>query len=130
MLPASFVGQSQLLVKFVATSNNSNNFYLDNVNVGSNVVSVKEEIAGVTSAHLFPNPTSDRATLSLMSPGDMGLNLTIINAIGQVMSQRTISVIAGANTISLETQGFAEGMYHVVLSSAEGTITRKLTVIK
>lgn len=75
---------------------------------------------------LYPNPTAQYFRLENNSPYQLK-QLSIINVLGQVL--RTIPV--NSNTIhKIDVSDMASGMYNIRIEFEEGTVTRKLEILK
>jgi len=75
---------------------------------------------------LYPNPTAQYFRLENNSPYQLK-QLNIINVLGQVV--RTIPV--NSNTIhGIDVSNMASGMYNIRIEFEEGTVTRKLEILK
>ena len=73
---------------------------------------------------LFPNPAASRVVLESDSPIE---TVTIVNSLGQ----QVCSLQAGGRTqVALGTESLARGIYLVTVATAQGTATRKLSIVK
>jgi hypothetical protein len=76
---------------------------------------------------LYPNPAHDRLWISRTSAtAGQVLHLTLLNSLGQVVRQQTVSAASGNPAISLA--GLARGIYTVQVRSAAGTVARRLAI--
>ena len=94
-----------------------NNIYLDDINISTeNPVSVAELDAAVTEALLFPNPTSQSATLRVNTDAADVATLRVLDATGrEVWNTASVVITPGRQDVEVPTAGFPAGMYHVVL---------------
>ncbi len=74
---------------------------------------------------LYPNPTNHTVTLENESNYKMK-NVVITNVLGQ----QVLSMPVNSNKKSIDISGFTSGLYHVKIEFEEGTVTRKLEVLK
>jgi hypothetical protein len=118
-----------VLVKFVATSAYGNNMYIDNVNLAS-AMSIKNTLNSNTTVELYPNPAQNETSVHIVNGKAGDFNVTVLNAIGQIVVQKTVSLQAGNSEVNVDTRGLAEGVYNVVVANQEGSIVKKLTVTK
>ena len=104
-------------VMFEFQSKGGNNIYLDDINISTeNPVSVAELDAGVTEALLFPNPTSQNATLRVNTDAADVATLRILDATGrEVWNTAGVVITPGRQDVEVPGAGFPAGMYHVVL---------------
>ncbi len=129
----SLVGfnKENVLVKFVTTSDHGNNLYLDNVNLWqSKPVGLSKPNTTSFSVNLFPNPTSGNAALKISSLSVGSAKVSVINMLGQVVYTKQTKLDTGVNTVSLDTKEFANGVYNVIVEGNQGTVIKKLNVIK
>ena len=109
----SYLGSSDVIVKFVATSGYGNNMYIDDINIqyGTNVGIANTESLTVTA---YPNPANESTIVhvggSLYGHG----TLEVLNVMGQVM---TTLVAKSNSTIEVNTSALPSGMYFYRLTS-------------
>jgi hypothetical protein len=77
---------------------------------------------------VYPNPTSDKATLSLTGKVSETAMLTVINLQGKVVLSRTVSVVAGDNNFAIDLTGMAKGYYFASVKGANTQGTAKVCV--
>ncbi|HQW04440.1 MAG: T9SS type A sorting domain-containing protein [Flavobacteriales bacterium] len=86
-------------------------------------VQAKDEIADV---RLFPNPTTDRLTVTGLKPDGLH-NFQVFDLAGQLV--RTLTAPVNFGQCALRIEGLAEGMYHLTWSSEQTEFTSKTFVI-
>jgi hypothetical protein len=85
----------------------------------------------VSGVNVYPNPTSSTTNVSIELSQNESVNVTVLNAIGQeVYSSKGNNFEAGVNTITLNTENWAAGVYHINISTVKGSVNQKLTVTK
>ncbi|MDX2174065.1 MAG: T9SS type A sorting domain-containing protein [Bacteroidota bacterium] len=130
-LPAGASNNPSVLVKFTATSDYGNNLYIDNVNLGqATVTAVKSIAASEFNVELFPNPSSEFTNLNVTTKNASSAKVLVYNTIGQLVSEKAVTLNEGFNNITIDTKTLSNGVYNVVLSSSNGSIAKKLTVSK
>ena len=87
--------------------------------------------AGLTAGQvsLFPNPA--HGSFSLLLPpvaGAKEVNATLLNALGQVVSARTIALTAAGATAEFNTSALAQGVYMLRLTAGSETLTQRVVV--
>jgi len=118
-------------VKFVTTSANGNNLYLDNINLMQKApVNVAQENIAYTMLNLYPNPTTGASFVDLYSSSQSEVRVLVINVIGQVVMDKSAKVVAGKNTINLSVDELPAGIYNVSVGSEENTTVKTLSIIK
>jgi hypothetical protein len=87
-----------------------------------------DEMATSDFIHAYPNPASKQVdiTFKLNDGGNYMVSLTDIY--GRVVKQENATAIAGNNTHSIDLDGFAEGVYMIVLQKGNEIYKSKLVV--
>jgi len=120
-----------LLIKFVTTSNNGNNLYLDNINLlVATTTGISKYSNPSFNAILYPNPTNGIANLKVNTLNVGETKVSVINTLGQIVYTKQLILNEGSNTIQIDTKEFASGIYNVMIDSKSGSIVKKLTVTK
>ena len=84
-----------------------------------------------TAISVYPNPAKDEATLSFSLQAQSNVQIQIVDGLG-----RTLNTIAnetmneGAHSVVINTSDLASGVYNVMIHTAEGTYTHRLSVVK
>jgi hypothetical protein len=127
---ASLANQPSVLMKFVAHTDYGNNLYLDNVNIGQ-ATSIGKNGANIASCSVFPNPVSGSVSLSISVPENETVGITVVNSVGQMMySSKNNNLHAGVNNIELNTEAWSPGIYFISVSTANGAVNTRLSVIR
>ena len=79
-------------------------------------------------AVIYPNPTSQNATLKLTLDKALAVKITVLNMLGQAVSVMQVQGLEGENNLSLGVESLASGMYLVKLESGENVTSKKLMV--
>jgi PKD repeat protein len=87
-------------------------------------------IAGINSVTVYPNPTSNYASLEINAVAPQTLQISLINTIGDVIWVKTNQFAAGKNIMPLNTSTLAEGMYWIVLRRDGEQTVSKLIVAR
>lgn len=95
-----------------------------------NPVSALSPAAAAIDWNLYPNPASERVTVSFTLPHAAEVELQVIAPDGKVCRSVTPKPYgAGKQYASLETQGLGAGIYYVKIRTGEGTGLRKLEIL-
>lgn len=122
--------QPQVLVKFTVTNGYGNNIWVDNVNLGGPTSIAKAQLAQV-NFEVYPNPAQNEANVRIIAINDGEYTISILNSLGQLMSNKKVNVQSGDNNYTFDTQNLADGFYHVVMADKSGNTTvKKLTISK
>ena len=120
-----------VLVKFKTTNDNGNNLYIDNVNLSQpSTMGVTKNSKNLASISIFPNPTKGETNLKINALSAGNANLSVVNALGQVVYSRSILLNVGINMVQVDVKEFSSGLYNVILESNNSTTSKKITVIK
>jgi len=124
---ASYSGNQDVLIAFKLVNGYGNNLYLDNINVLSNPIGIKQNDV-FTSVTIYPNPASDMTNIAVNSNISEDVTISIYNTIGQLISAQKAKFVQGENKVELNTTDFANGIYNIEFQSKSGKLVQKLTV--
>lgn len=97
----------------------------------SNVTGIANVNSAISEVGLYPNPTNNNSELSLVLNQNENININVVSVMGQtVYSENLTNLSAGKHSVALNTENWANGVYNVNISTANGTINRKLVVNK
>lgn len=107
-----FAGTNYYRLKQMATNGASEYSNIVMLNFGSNV----------TPVHVYPNPV--KSVLNIETKGND--RIVIVNAVGQVMLNKTISEVASIQTV--DCSGWAKGIYFVRITDNSGMLSTQKIV--
>lgn len=89
-----------------------------------------EEMENTTDLAFYPNPVISGSNLTLSLNSEESINSTVIitNLMGQVVSQREITIEDNENTFSVPTENLKKGYYMVSVINEEGRISKPLII--
>jgi len=128
---SAYLNNSAVTVRFKGTkgaSGSGNSLYLDNINLA--LVSGTEQVEAVEELNIMPNPVRDVMTVAFSLEEAKDLNINILNALGQQVQQVAASNFVGNNTLTVNTNNLAAGIYFLNITSATGTKTERFVVEK
>lgn len=97
-----------------------------NTNVATGIATTVQNVKAVT---VYPNPASNVTNLSVSLSQNETVSVSVMNNIGQVVyTSKGNNFAAGQNTIELNTENWASGVYFINVSTPNGALKRKLTV--
>ncbi len=115
-------------LKFVFTSGDGNNLYLDDINISS-ATTGWETLSGVSDALAFPNPAQDAFDFTFSLEESHQANLSVLNALGEQVEHRDLGRLSpGRHTLNHLGEGLVPGMYFVRLYTPTGSVVRKVMV--
>ncbi len=85
-------------------------------------------LADNIDASISPNPTASYAELRVNSNEAMDLQLVLVDLVGKIHQQQSISIVSGQNIIPMQVQELAQGMYFMSLSNGEEFLSHKLII--
>lgn len=123
--------QPDLLVKFVTTSDNGNNLYLDNINLRLvDETGIEDNSTQGINVSLYPNPTRGRTYLSVTSVNAGQAKISVTNTLGQKVYEKDVTLNTGTSNIELDLKEQAAGIYYVSIDTNGSTLVKKLSVNK
>lgn len=97
------------------------------LNFGS--VGVAENALSSTSnSVVYPNPATDNAILAIDLKDKSNVDITVLNAIGQVVKTNKAQGQVGENNINMDLYGLSKGIYMVNIKVGNASSTKKLVV--
>ncbi|WP_238749568.1 T9SS type A sorting domain-containing protein [Neolewinella maritima] len=90
----------------------------------------RNSTAATTSVSVFPNPTTDRVTLSYEQPTDGTMTVRLFSLSGQQVMQRTAQVEAGSNETTLYLSELAAGAYLLSAQLPSGALIQERIVVR
>lgn len=123
----SYVGQSDIIVKFKATSNYGNNMYVDDINI--TVTTGISEAALDQAVQLYPTLTSGLVNLDVNFTKTQDLKVIVYNAMGQEVSVNSYGQTLGGK-FNIDLSSAANGNYSVKIFSDETSIVKSVSVVK
>ncbi len=90
---------------------------------GTSVLGLEETPALENVLSVYPNPFSDRFTLSFNYPGSGMIEISIWSMTGQRVYLEVLSGNAGQKTVSISLSGYPEGLYTLRMRSENGIIS-------
>ena len=118
------------MLAFRGTSDYGNNIWVDDVNI-SPAVSVYDVAGADLALSIFPNPTTDAATVSFNLRNNVEVNVTVVDGVGRVVAQVAQgNLTAGNHKFNVNTATLAAGVYNVMITTDAGTTTQRLSVVR
>lgn len=104
---------NNLQTQFEFTSDNGNNFYLDDINFyrGDQNSLGLENLESVSDVTVFPNPADELVNLQFVAPTAGTVVIEVRDITGKLVETQTIKAQAGTNLVLFDTNAYANGMY-------------------
>ena len=89
-----------------------------------------EESSILNTLSVYPNPTSERATITIISSTNENVNYTLFDAQGKLIEAKKIVITTGINTLEINTNQLqlSKGIYFIKLVLEGKEISKKLIV--
>ncbi|UTW64034.1 Omp28-related outer membrane protein [bacterium SCSIO 12741] len=125
-------GSSEVIFKVtVSAPNVSNAMYLDNLMITEKADQTSiAEVSNKLGINVYPNPAVNEAKIdmNLQNGGDVALN--VYDLTGKRVMTATENVVAGSNTLTLNTSSLEAGIYNVEIVTAEGVAVERVVLEK
>lgn len=111
----------------------ANNPTQDNVNVlvnSNSAVTGLDDLRDIQIEGLYPNPVSDRATLSVSLKQNSKVKMTLTDVNGRLLQNKVLDLSTGANRITLDLSEEAAGIYHLSLTNETSKKIIKISKVK
>lgn len=121
---------SGAMLGFRATNGGGNTIAIDDIDVHT-TSNVNEVATSNLNMNVFPNPATDKASVSFSLSATTDAVVSVIDGVG-----RTVAVInngklnAGNHTFDIDTKSLTSGIYSIVINADGGTFTQRLSVVK
>ncbi|KAF5039515.1 Outer membrane protein Omp28 [anaerobic digester metagenome] len=123
---SSYAGQSEVLIRFRATSAYGNNLYVDDINLSPTAAISENEIGSAIS--VYPNPANDLTTVSVNSASSVNAVVTVVNTLGEVVFNSSTWLNNGLNNLNINTENLDNGVYYISVQTTEGVMNSTFVV--
>lgn len=100
----------------------------DNITITFQECAGVDEISGLQSVVLFPNPNDGVFTLKLKSSKRIKLDAQLLTASGTEQYNKKGIEVNGASEQVIEVKGLQAGVYYLTLSNKDGKLIRKVLI--
>ncbi|PSR05037.1 MAG: hypothetical protein BRD50_02140 [Bacteroidetes bacterium SW_11_45_7] len=83
-----------------------------------------------TISDFIPNPSTEDSKLMVNSSEKKDMKIKLYNTLGQVVSDKEVTIESGSTTIDFSLDNVADGTYHAVISVDNEVFNRKLVITK
>ena len=100
---------------------------------GTNILGVYNQTSGFTSgiSEIFPNPSIEKAHITISAVQETGINLSVYFITGQVASVFQFTLERGVNKLTIPVKNLSGGLYYVSIKDERGTeVIRKMIIRK
>lgn len=120
---------SRVRFKFIFTGGSyPNNIYLDDININA-TVGIDEVHSDFYGVSLFPNPSRSSTTLVYTNKAMSPVQISLIDMSGRIIESWTPNTNSpGQQTLPINTDNLAKGVYMVNMKSEQNNVTMRLLV--
>lgn len=79
---------------------------------------------------IFPNPTSDLATIAFEGFKNSDIDVNVLNSLGKIVFSRKITSNSYLDYCNLDVSGLSNGIYNVFVKSNGKILTKKLQILR
>ncbi|MFI5140935.1 MAG: T9SS type A sorting domain-containing protein, partial [Bacteroidia bacterium] len=97
--------------------------YVDNLAFAGSVAGIKENNLNAASAHLFPNPATDKLVVSISNLKASTGQIEIYDVIGNKV--KAINNVDFTSNTTIDVADLNQGGYFIKVSTSQGVITKK-----
>jgi PKD repeat protein len=125
---SSYSSITNAIIKIVNVTDGGNNLYIDNINLGSNILGIENYGNNDFSIDLFPNPANSIATLQYFLPTNENVSMEIYNPIGQLVyvTSNTLES-SGKHQILIDAEKLGASTFYILkMKIGDKLISKKL----
>ena len=113
-----------------ATSNYGNSLFVDDITLRASNATAIATVVAASATTLAPNPATNRAELSFELLKNAAVRVDVVDALGRtVATPANGNLAAGMQHVAINTADLAGGIYSVTIRTAEGSLTKHLSVV-
>lgn len=127
---ASIKASGDVWVKVTDPNTNALCFSYDTISgveYSAECVGIDEALYGTTVKY-FPNPNNGTFNYSLEGFEGMDIDVTIVNAGGQVVYNKTWDNVSSFHNGTIQLEGINSGLYFITLSTEKGNVMHRISV--
>ena len=126
IIPTSYLN-SNFKFKFVFTSNNGNNLYIDDINLDVNAGITNNDL--ISTLSLFPNPAQEQVKINFSLESSSGLSIAMYDVLGQLVFEKAKEIYSvGDNTIVINTKQYKSGFYLLKINDGNNNTSLPLII--
>lgn len=96
------------------------------------VIPEPTSVGGTTSAatrlsivNVYPNPATTAVNVAISSPSALAAQVKVYSTTGSVVLAKETALNKGTNEVNLDAGTLAAGMYHIIVTTGEGTLNAR-----
>lgn len=121
---------NNVIVKFLATSQNGNNLFLDNINLAaSSIPDGLNDYKGLNATvKVYPNPSNGVANVLVNTKSTQAATISVMNALGQLVYEKQIQLNGGNTATQIDLSALSGGIYTVLVNGTNLRAVSKITL--
>jgi hypothetical protein len=124
----AFANGTSVRIKFVFTSGDGNNLFIDNIQIKGNSTTSINEVNLASNFLVQPNPTSGIFNVTSSNFNGKINEVSIVNLLGKEV-YRSNSVDNNTN-LNFDLSEFSNGIYFLQIKTNKGNLTKKIVLTK
>jgi hypothetical protein len=122
----AFANGTSVRIKFVFTSGDGNNFFIDNIQIKGNSTTSINEVNLASNFLVQPNPTSGIFNVTSSNFNEKINEVSIVNLLGKEV-YRSNSIDNNTN-LNFDLSEFSNGIYFLQIKTNKGNLTKKIVL--
>lgn len=130
-VPAAYNAGNMKVHALLIDAKNQIIYNANTTTITASTAGIKPVDAEKIEVTLYPNPAKNNATIELNLVKAETVTINVLSIMGQVVYTQTLTNLsAGSQTIFLNSENWVNGIYNVNISTSNGSVSRKLEIIK
>lgn len=80
--------------------------------------------------NVYPNPATNNLNVAFTLETNSKTTIELVNNLGQVVTTQSLGEVSGEQNVALDVASLESGMYIVKVKTANGEITRRVSIVK
>jgi PKD repeat protein len=123
-----FANGTSVRIKFVFTSGDGNNFFIDNIQIKGNSTTSINEVNLESNFSIQPNPNNGLFNLTSKDFNGKVNEVSIYSLIGKEIYRNNF--VNSNNKLDVDISNFSNGVYFMQVKTSKGNITKKIVLTK
>lgn len=126
----AFENSTSLYCKFVFSSNNGNNIYIDNISLGGYPIGIEENNQNKTlDFSVFPNPNNGTFEMNITSETEGTSSIELLNLLGQkIVLKQSQKLAKGNQKIAFTTTKIEPGIYFLIVKTENQIVKHRVVI--
>ena len=126
----TFSGKPSVRARFEYVNYVGNNIYIDDVNMGGNVVGINEQLAEEFNFRAFPNPSQGDITVSFTTSKSDAVNLQVFDMAGRLVDDLLNVLTAAGDHQYVISSNNKNGMYLLKITIGDQEFQNRISFVK